>query len=94
MRVLITSSETATFTNILKKRAMTISFDNHRIGNVKRCFVHFIFHTVRSLNMPCADPERFVRGSNFFSFVLVDEEREDQNSTLSGASSARQRNAI
>ena len=38
------------------------------------------------------------RGSNFDNvfclFVLVDEGREDQNTTLSGPSSARQRNAI
>ena len=37
------------------------------------------------------------RGSNcdnIFSFFLVDEERKNPNTTLSGRSSARQRNAI
>ena len=38
------------------------------------------------------------RGSNFdgvfFGFFLVDEGREDLNTTISGSSSARQRNAI
>ena len=33
-------------------------------------------------------------GSNIDKFFLVDEEREDQNITISGPSSARQRNAI
>ena len=40
---------------------------------------------------PCADPERFVRGSNFegFFFVLfiLDEGREDLNTIISGPSS-------
>ena len=52
----------------------------------------------------CADLESFVWGSNFdvfffvffflFSLFLVDEGREDPNTTISGPSSARQRNAI
>ena len=50
----------------------------------------------------CADPESCVRGDSllttFFSFFffvyLVDEGREDQKTTISGPSSARQRNAI
>ena len=46
---------------------------------------------------PCADPESFVRGgptmtTSFFVFVLVDEGREDQNTTISGPSSALQQN--
>ena len=48
--------------------------------------------------MACADPESFVRGSNFDNFFLnnflVDERREDPNTAISGPSSARQRNAI
>ena len=45
------------------------------------------------------DPETFVRGGPtlttfFFVFVLVDERRDDQNTTKSRPSSARQRNAI
>ena len=44
----------------------------------------------------CADPECFVRGDpNLKTFVFkVDEGREDPSPTLSGPSSARQRNAI
>ena len=44
----------------------------------------------------CADPEGFVRGDpTLTTFVFkVDKEREDPRPTLSGPSSARQRNAI
>ena len=47
----------------------------------------------------CADPGSFVRGSptltTFLLFVfLVDEGRQDPNTTISGPSLARQRNAI
>ena len=46
----------------------------------------------------CADPESFVRGgltlTRFFCCFLVDEGRKDPNTTISGPSSARQRNAI
>ena len=42
----------------------------------------------------CADPESFVRGGPTLTFFLVDEGREDPNTTLSGPSSACQRNAI
>ena len=46
-------------------------------------------------NLPCADPESFVRGgSNFDNVFLVDEERKDPNTTISGPSSACQQNAI
>ena len=38
----------------------------------------------------CADPERFVRGGPTLTSCLVDEGREDPNTTLSGPSSARQ----
>ena len=45
----------------------------------------------------CADPESFVNGgptlASFF-FFLVDERSEDPSTTISGQSSARQRNAI
>ena len=45
--------------------------------------------------MTCADPESFVRGgSNFDVVFLVDEGIEDPHTTMSGPSSARQRNAI
>ena len=45
------------------------------------------------------DPESFVRGGPnlitfFFSFFLVDEGIDDQNTTINGPSSTRQRNAI
>ena len=48
---------------------------------------------------PCADPESFVRGgptmtTSFLFFVLVDEGREDLNTTISGPSSALQQNVI
>ena len=44
----------------------------------------------------CADPENFVRGgpNKFDFFFLVDEGRDDQNTIISGPSSARQQNAI
>ena len=42
----------------------------------------------------CADPEFCQRASNFDYFFLVDEGREDPNTTISGPSLARQRNAI
>ena len=51
----------------------------------------------------CADPESFVGGGpnlTFFFFFwggggeVVDEGREDPNTTINGPSSARQRNAI
>ena len=53
------------------------------------------------LSCTCADPESFVRGgggrvpilTTFFWF-LFDEERKDPNTTISGPSTARQRNAI
>ena len=40
----------------------------------------------------CADPDNFVRGSPKFDvfFFLVEEGREDPNTTISGPSSARQ----
>ena len=42
----------------------------------------------------CADPDSFVRGGPTLTIVLVDEGREDPNTSISGPSSARQRNAI
>ena len=44
--------------------------------------------------VPCADPESFVSGGPTLTFFLVDKGREDPNITISGPSSARQRNAI
>ena len=43
-----------------------------------------------------ADPERFFRGGPALTslFFVVDEGREDSNTTICGPSSARQRNAI
>ena len=46
----------------------------------------FLYHAVRMFAY--ADPESFVRG--FF----VDEGKEDQNTTISGSSLTRQRNAF
>ena len=49
-----------------------------------------------SLCSTCADPESFVTGGPtliLFCF-LIDEGREDINTTLSGPSSARQRNGV
>ena len=44
---------------------------------------------------PCADLQSFVRvGSTLTTLFLVDEGREDPRTTISGPSSARQRNAI
>ena len=44
---------------------------------------------------PCADPESYVRGGPTSTLTfLVDEGREDQNTTIGGPSSTRQRNAI
>ena len=43
----------------------------------------------------CGDPESFVRGGpTLTTSFLVDEWREDPSTTISGPSSARQRNAI
>ena len=50
----------------------------------------------------CADPESFVRGAQLQLFIFVfflfsffiDEGRKDSNTTISGPSMARQRNAI
>ena len=45
--------------------------------------------------MPCADPENIVRGSpTLTGFFLVDKGWEDPNTTISGPSLDRQRNAI
>ena len=37
---------------------------------------------------PCADPESYVREGPTLTFFLVDEGREDQNTTIGGPSSA------
>ena len=42
----------------------------------------------------CADPGSFVRGGPILALFLVDEGREDPNTTMRGSSSARRRNAI
>ena len=50
------------------------------------------------MHRTCADPESIVRGgptlTRFFFFFLVDEGREDPNTTISGPSLAGQGNAI
>ena len=46
------------------------------------------------LFFPCADPESLSEGANFDGFFLFDEGREDPNNTISGQSSAHQRNTI
>ena len=55
-------------------------------------------HTLKMEWSSCPDPESFVRGGStlteFYLFVLVDEGREDPNTTISWPSSACQRNAI
>ena len=50
-------------------------------------------------DVACADQESFVRGGPtlttfFFLSFLGDEGRKDPNTTISGSSTARQRNAI
>ena len=48
-----------------------------------------------SIDATCLDPESYVRGGPTLTlFFLVDEGREDQNTTISGPSLARQQNAI
>ena len=56
-------------------------------------------HCDLDLWFPCADPENFAgRGPTFttffFVFFLGDEGKVDPNTTISGPTSARQRNAI
>ena len=54
----------------------------------------YIFSNLQLIQVqPCADPESYVRGGPTLIF-LVDEGREDQNTTIGGPSSARQRNAF
>ena len=57
----------------------------------------FIFSKIQLFEVqPCADPESYVRGGQTLTLTsfLIDEGREDQNTTKCGPSSARQRNAI
>ena len=54
----------------------------------------YIFSKIQLFEVqPCADPESYVRGGPTLIF-LVDEGREDQNTTIGGTSSARQRNVF
>ena len=56
-----------------------------------------IFHCLlffSNLTFSCADPESFARGGPTLMIVLVYEGRKDPNTTISGPSSAHQRNAI
>ena len=54
----------------------------------------YIFSKIQLFEVqPCADPESYVRGGPTLTF-LVDEGREDQNTTIEGPSSARQRNTF
>ena len=48
----------------------------------------------RDIEHPCADPETFVRGGPTLTSFLVDEKRDDPNTTKNGTSSSRQQNAI
>ena len=57
----------------------------------------YIFSKIQLFEVqPCADPESYVRGGPTLTltFFLLNEGREDQNTTIGGPSSARQRNAI
>ena len=49
---------------------------------------------VSCLELLCVDPEVLLEGSNSDDTILVDEGREDPNTTKSGQSSANQRNTI
>ena len=57
-----------------------------------------IFHKMSAffsnLTFSCADPESFARGGPTLIIFLVYEGRNDPNTTISGPSSAHQRNAI
>ena len=60
------------------------------IGFARNCYDDRCFGLA-----PCADPDSFARGGPALTtFFLVDEGRKDPNTTISGPSSARQRNAI
>ena len=57
----------------------------------------YIFSKIQLFEVqPCADPEIYIRGGPTLTstFFLIDEGREDQNTTTVGRPSARQRNAI
>ena len=56
----------------------------------------YIFSKIQLFEVqPCADPESYVRGGPTLTLIfVVDEGSEDQNTTIGGPSSARQRNAI
>ena len=56
----------------------------------------YIFSKIQLFEVqPCADPESYVRGGPILTLMfLVEEGRGDQNITIGGPSSARQRNAI
>ena len=60
---------------------------------MKPSFIH-----VGLVYTTCADPDSFVRGgptlTTFCCVFLVDEGRENPNTTISGSLSTRQRNAI
>ena len=52
----------------------------------------YIFSKIQLFEVqPCADPESYVGGGPTWAFFLVDEGREDQNTTIGGPSSALQR---
>ena len=56
--------------------------------------IKWLFARVPIMDDGLTDPEFCKRGSNLTTFFLVDEGREDPNTTISGPSSARQQNAI
>ena len=74
---------------------MNISRVSYLINDCARVLGVALHVSHRHLPAPCADPEFFVRGGQTLTiFVLVDEWWEDPNTTISGPSSARKRNAI
>ena len=60
---------------------------------IEKTLMYIIFSKILE-EQPCRDPESYVRGGPTLTFFLVDEGREDQNTTKGGPSSARQRNTF
>ena len=81
----------------LKADNILLAFQNLQEDNLKKnqngSLHSQSFHFQNSLTLilnPCADPETFVRRSPTLTFFLVDERRDDPNTTKSGPSSACQ----
>ena len=66
---------------------------NTKSATVRHTPLHEILVPIAFAQMSCDDPESFARGCPTLSVSFYDR-REDLNSTKSGPSSARQRNAI